>query len=70
MKKIYGCLTENRSEGAMPKGSFALKEEESAYEKQGRDALEKALEIIEDKTGWKIEISEVQIKISFLSARC
>ncbi|XP_048844185.1 steroidogenic acute regulatory protein, mitochondrial [Brienomyrus brachyistius] len=49
---------ENRSEGAMPKGSIALKEEESAYEKQGRDALEKALEIVENKTGWKIEISE------------
>ncbi|KAL4640026.1 steroidogenic acute regulatory protein, mitochondrial-like [Arapaima gigas] len=45
-------------EDILTKTSSTLREEELAYVKQGQEALQKALEIIEDKTGWKIEISE------------
>ncbi|XP_030630726.1 steroidogenic acute regulatory protein, mitochondrial [Chanos chanos] len=35
-----------------------LREEELSYVRQGQDSLKTALEIVEDKDGWKIEISE------------
>lgn len=36
-----------------------MKEEELFYVHQGQEAMSKALDMLEDKEGWKTEIAEV-----------
>ncbi|XP_061080806.1 steroidogenic acute regulatory protein [Conger conger] len=58
--KWPGCMNrgEVRTEEVRTNRPITLREEEMAYLKQGQEALQKALEIVDDQTGWKIETSE------------
>ncbi|XP_036405982.1 steroidogenic acute regulatory protein, mitochondrial [Megalops cyprinoides] len=49
---------ETRMEKLKASRQTTLRGEELAYVKQGQEALQMALEIVEDKIGWKIETSE------------
>lgn len=49
-------FAESRCEGVNP-----LKEDQMFYVQQGQEALKKALSILTEKEGWKVEITEVQL---------
>lgn len=55
---VYVCVPEARCTGERCP-SRQEEEEEAALVQQGQEALTKALAILEDKRGWKTEISEV-----------
>lgn len=38
----------------------SLKEDQLFYVQQGQEAMKKALSLLEDKEGWKVEIAEVK----------
>ncbi|KAJ8406777.1 hypothetical protein AAFF_G00296930 [Aldrovandia affinis] len=58
MKWPVSMICETRMEDVKMSRPVTLREEELAYVRQGKEALQKALEIVEDQTGWKIEMSE------------
>lgn len=56
MRRIF--LAEPKPEDIKPAPS---KEDQLFYVQQGQEAMRKALSMLEDKEGWKLEIAEVTV---------
>ena len=53
---LEDCFAETKPE---EEKSVPMKEDKLLYVQQGQEAIRKALGILEDKEGWKVEIAEV-----------
>lgn len=57
---------ETQRTGSAAAAASAVRHEDVFYLRQGEDALNEALEIVESKDGWKLELAEVIIKYQML----